>query len=562
MNGIAQQQWIGKVLFTVFIVIFALTCSVTIWYVIVYLQQVLVAQQDIALPDVLKGMISATIIEVAIGIFALYKNIFNITWGSNIEQKDIAAANNRLSNSTDETNPDILIGRESYMTNICNEIDKARQEIFFTSRTMAHSEQDKAQSLIVDASVRSNTAGNIVHRGIVCANPETIRGAIDLKNKAPHIEVRFNDQHLELMDMSYFIVDRKRLILGVGRETTKQSYSLESAALSHMLRNHFSDLWERSTPMRVYLEKTYNDACLEAGENAALEIIGFRTVREMNDWINSTLSDEESVSLEYEDIYSPPKWTVRRAEFVAIIDIVLQDIKEKILNNDDISNYRQLIHSPTHIDYDKYAPAFLYLYFVANYHKVRFSLERGLRGRSICENLHILDIGCGSGASTLALVDWFSDLKVTPGLLVIDAVDHSRKQLELHEAILPGNKLSASVKINRICCDGLEYVANCSVDYDLVVDGNFFCELESNKRRIFTEHLPPRMKPDALLLVVERTKSGVFEDLKAAEYFYEIAGESLGPYDIPEATKLSMPELNFPSKSTYTVGYGLYGTEQ
>ncbi len=78
-------------------------------------------------------------------------------------------------------------------------------------------------------------------------------------------------------------------------------------------------------------------------------------------------------------------------------------------------------------DYDRFADEFLYQYFPANFIKVRAEIRTGIS--LLGNNLSVLDLGCGSGASTAAIVQAAREIGVNISGIV--AIDKSPAQIEV-----------------------------------------------------------------------------------------------------------------------------------
>jgi len=273
--------------------------------------------------------------------------------------------------------------------------------------------------------------------------------------------------------------------------------------------------------------------------------------------LNDNMKFFKNILIDERNSKFKPSWKISQKSFDKIYSIVCQYINDNELSNDDLLKYKQLIHEPSHIEYDVYAPSFLYLYFVANYYKIRYSLEQSVQKEVLKKNFCVLDLGCGSGASTLALIDWYLHDN-NSGTLIVDAVDNVAKQLDLHKQILSNDILNDTIQINRIIDDGICYMQQCTKQYDLVIAGNFLCELDQQRRKDSINNLVKIVKPDALLLIVERLKSGVYEDFENNSYFTEKQSEFSQGYEIPKPECLSIPQLKIDSKNSFSIGYKLF----
>jgi SAM-dependent methyltransferase len=502
----------------------------------------------------LKGLFGALIIELIGALVGLFKNT-DFFPEDKIRDKSIQTSSSN--SSTQSIAESTEIGRGGYMRRIAEEIAGAKEEIIFTSRTMAQASLDPAQKLIVESCVKRASLGEIKHKGIVCANPETALGAISLKREADHVEIAFIGHQLELLDMSYFIVDRKRVIIGIGREMTKISFLLESKALAHLLLSHFDHLWKRSLPMRSYLEKTFQDAYLEVGEKAALEIVGFSSSEEFRAWINALPSHNSEALTKVDHRFDTPTWRLNEGVRSHLTLIVNEALQGGELSNERLLLLITLVQNAEKIDYAIHAYSFLYLYYIANYYKTRFSLSRGIEKQFPRNSVRILDLGCGSGASTLGLNDWFRSMYNNSNLC-IDAVDVSKRQLGLFSRIVDETDLFSGIQILMHNQDAIEYLSAGTCKYDLILDGNFICELDKEKRLKAIDLIKNRLHDDGVLLVIERNSSGVHEELKSSNIFSLLSQEVIGPLDIPSSDWLNNTSLTVPTKKTYTTSFSAY----
>lgn len=501
----------------------------------------------------LKGLFGALLIELVGVVIGLYKKTDFFVDGN---------VNSQHPRPDNVTIPPIEasehIGRDAYMKMIASEINSAKDEVLFTSRTMAHVSKDESQRLIIQACQRRARLGNMIHRGIVCANPDTIRGAISLKREANHVDVKFNTQQLELIDMSYFIVDQERVILGLGRETTKTFYSLESRALAHLLRNHFNRLWEDSAPMHVYVDKTFKDACLEVGKSSALQIVGFDSDSELEAWISPLRTIESKRLPDTEHRFDTPKWRLDGRIHNHLNFIAESAVNGGLLTNDLVILLKNTISLAHSIDYSVHAYSFLYLFFSANYYKTRFSLSRGVEQKKYMNPIRVLDLGCGSGASTLAIIDWYGSMHGPMPAILIDAVDISPMQIDLHRKVFERHVLGDNIGIDRHILDAIIYISHCKTKYDLIIDSHFLCELSAQQKLNIIDMLPSALQSDGVFLVIEQTQSGVHDELNSAEKFILRYHDVIGPLDMPISDRISTRGIETSSKGTYTVSYGSY----
>ena len=176
--------------------------------------------------------------------------------------------------------------RVSYMNEILSALQRASNDVLFTTKSMAQPDQP-VQSEINQAARDFSSQQNTTHRAIVAAGPDTIRGAIELKRTAPNVDIRFNVDKLVTRDVSYVVVDDRDVLLGVGRDEDRVSYNVKGLALASILRSDFENLWRKSKCLEEYVRQFFDELLSQGEEQNALDLVGFRDKGVFYSWIEN-----------------------------------------------------------------------------------------------------------------------------------------------------------------------------------------------------------------------------------------------------------------------------------
>lgn len=77
-----------KVYFIAFLIIFLVTCLVTLVFLSTYLYQTILNDYNEGMPEALQGLVGVTLVQVAYGSIAYYKKLFKVNWGKDGETID------------------------------------------------------------------------------------------------------------------------------------------------------------------------------------------------------------------------------------------------------------------------------------------------------------------------------------------------------------------------------------------------------------------------------------------------------------------------------------------
>lgn len=243
-------------------------------------------------------------------------------------------------------------------------------------------------------------------------------------------------------------------------------------------------------------------------------------------------------------------------------NVIDDAISREVLTEQHVAELRDLVDTGGTIDFARLGYAFLYLYHWANYCKARFALRRG--GRGIEGNsISVLDLGCGSGASTAAILDWIQyDLKFD-GRVSITLVDCCREQLDiLHEVAGRSGLLKRADNVRWRCEDVLDSLEAETEEYDMIVDANYLCAESPVRRVSVVEAVAGKLARDGQFVVIERAKSGVFEDIGRCRVITERAMEAIGPLDVPGELIGGWRELGSSPKGEFNIRYSAYSVRR
>jgi hypothetical protein len=87
--------------------------------------------------------------------------------------------------------------------------------------------------------------------------------------------------------LSYFIVDERTALFGVGQGNTNAAIRVDASALARMIEEDFNQLWENSEDFVSFVKRTFNSIVNESGEPAALSLVRCPNKNAFQDWINN-----------------------------------------------------------------------------------------------------------------------------------------------------------------------------------------------------------------------------------------------------------------------------------
>lgn len=147
-------------------------------------------------------------------------------------------------------------------------------------------------------------------------------------------------------------------------------------------------------------------------------------------------------------------------------------------------------------------------YYWVNYHKCKHSLQQFDYRPPPTATLRVLDVGCGSGAASAALVNYFRDTLDYPYPITLHAVDSSQPQLDLASRLSWHVLERRRVSIKSTCTN-----ASLALDpaFDFAVFSFVLGELDGETLSACLTGISSLIDNGASVLVIDQAESGVFE---------------------------------------------------
>lgn len=480
--------------------------------------------------------------------------------------KDISSA------KKEEKNTEILLGLNNYLEKIEELINISKEEILFTSTQMASStdgEYGSLQKKIIQASKEFQMRNpNRNHYGVIDSSERTKRGAIELRNSVDDIILKFNSE-LESFGFNFFISDEEHIILRLRPAMNEDKYSIyiRNKDLAKKLKQIFLELWHNSQSMKIHFGKYFFIGEIKDFFQRILQ----KEKEEAQDFFQSLSSiDEQCNALPYTVINNLiDKYMITNgiSEYSNEndFDLVFQSYEEGLDNTIEKINLhkiRNCIINKHSIDYELYAKTFFFMYFLANYLKVRHSLESIKEAMPNRNNFRILDIGGGGGASLLAIYNFIK--KHSINCKSIDIIDTSKAQIEISKRI---SSDFSGIDIRYFNEDIFNKIDTLD-QYDFIVGSNIFCELNYRDLTVISNKIKEKLTDSGLLLIIERTESGVYENLvektnlKQKKYIYQNERYKIPKKEIDKLENILYDKGLYSYKdyvkTGYTLRYALY----
>ncbi len=418
----------------------------------------------------------------------------------------------------EEKNTEILYGLNDYLNKIANLIEKSQEEVLFTSTQMASSvdtEYGVLQREIINASKKFQEKNkNRNHYGIIDSSDRTKRGAIELRDSVEDIILKFNSE-LTSLGFNFFISDEEHIILRLRPHENIDKYSIyiRNKDLAKKLKQIFLELWHNSTSMtnhfgdNFYIKdiKSFFSDTLSKSRDDAIDF--FTQISKIDEKCNAL---PYTVINNIVDKYILTKDISKYSkddDFELVLRYYREIIDDNNIDKSLLHEVRNAIINRNFIDYKVHSKTFFFMYFLANYLKVRHALEDIKKDINKKSNYRILDIGGGGGASLLAIYNFINTNNINCEDMHI--VDISNSQMNISKQI---SHNFSSIQIMFYNDDIYQKVDELE-QYDLIIGSNIFCEL-SNKHIInIANKLQTKLIDGGLLLVIEQVESGVYENL-------------------------------------------------
>lgn len=469
--------------------------------------------------------------------------------------------------SSSLSNSEILSSLDGYLTKLADIIEQSNNEVLFTSTKMSSTDDEiygSLQKRIIEVSKKFKTKNpHRNHYGIIDSSPETKKGAIELRHKVNDIVLKFN-QELDWLGFNFLISDERYVILRLKQSNGNDKYSIfiDNKDLAKIFKQIFLELWHNSTSMNSHIGNIYNQDTNKIAESLQISHEDLRLL------LNEIFKIDDT--------------------YYALPYNITQNTIEKYFHNSDISEFsvdngfntvfeyyrsynytinkksiyllRRFIIENQALDYDKYSDSFFFMYFLANYLKTRHSLENIKTYIQNTKNYKILDIGGGGGASASAILNFLADAKIDYKQL--DIIDYSDKQLTITKQLVEKKHDNINFYL-----DDINNKINDLEQYDLIIASNVFCEISRKDIKKLISKIKAKLTKDGLLLVIERTESGVYDNLIETElnqlsyvyknYRFKLNDETNAKIE-EFLNKESLKQYKDYVKRGYTLRYGLY----
>jgi SAM-dependent methyltransferase len=210
------------------------------------------------------------------------------------------------------------------------------------------------------------------------------------------------------------------------------------------------------------------------------------------------------------------------------------------------------------IDYERLGLAFLWLYHFENAAKVQLAC----REIPMPLQVHVLDAGCGSGASTVGLVSYLIDESCAKSAR-IDLVDRSATQLDIFNHTTGRylrERLSHHATFHTLhedICHFLQSKASVK-NYDVILASNVLGELTPSNRRRTLRRMCDILAPGGSVLVIERKRTRIIESVRDAAKWTTFAMRMSGPHQIGDLEQLGAICPRYPVEKEFALRYAIF----
>ncbi|MFT3912391.1 MAG: caspase family protein [Ferruginibacter sp.] len=420
---------------------------------------------------------------------------------------------------------------EDYLNLLATTITEATKEVLFTSSRMADSSSqpygDLQKKIIENSSAFKARHPYRRHFGIIAKNPKTFEGAFELRKAVNDVVLRFHDE-IDSLNFNFFICDDRKVVIRMKEEKNQSvNYAvlIENAFLAKSLKKYFFELWNNSSTMVEYIQPVLNKGA-EKKNNILNKVFNGRRI-ELNELIeklkqidSNFVKIPELVNDKHFPILPPiEKLSGHKSVFFSLIAKRIEGASKKTeITIEKLQTVYNNIDNPKKaIDYSMLGLSFAYKYFLANYYKVLHSfIEFNTKFPLDFNELNILDLGGGGGASVTAMVDFFKIQKIKK--VKITVVDSSKDQINLVKYLFSNHSFGPNVEYKTV--EAAHFFNSKDLKFDLVVASNFLCEiLEVQKFNDLLKKIRICLEPNAKLIVVEQLESGVYNKIMDSGQF-------------------------------------------
>lgn len=180
------------------------------------------------------------------------------------------------------------------------------------------------------------------------------------------------------------------------------------------------------------------------------------------------------------------------------------------VSSSDIRRLECLVRSGRHVDYETAAEAFAQRYLMVNFWKVATALEHTLRRDLLFsnENMRVLDLGAGSGASTLALLASVAADAPQVRRVSVTLVDRSERHMTIARDILEAirNVLPVRIEVSteQLDLDSNSNLRRLAADADVVLASHLLTEMDAERAVPFAAQVLEACAAGALAVFIER----------------------------------------------------------
>lgn len=255
-----------------------------------------------------------------------------------------------------------------------------------------------------------------------------------------------------------------------------------------------------------------------------------------------------------------------------LVNVIASYVRDHIgdtsaFRNDVISlraMYNLQAHDGIQVDYDRFALPFLWLYYFANAAKVKIACHQ-LLTTELPPNPRVLDMGCGSGASVVGLIEYLLEGTSISriGHIEINLVDQSPKQLQILEDTTGRyicNRFSDSIHLGGHCVDVREFLKTKDNlnKYTIALASNLFCEIPSAERIDLVKAVIGALSEDGVFLVVERKETNILLMIEDAANWASHEIKVSGPHELSGLEHLQSLLFDYPLKKDFGLACGIF----
>lgn len=205
------------------------------------------------------------------------------------------------------------------------------------------------------------------------------------------------------------------------------------------------------------------------------------------------------------------------AAVAAAIEVAIS--RRAAVSSSDIRQLECLVRDGLHLDYEAVAEAFTQRYLLINFWKVATALQHTLRRDLLFshEDMRVLDLGAGSGASTLALLASVAADSRQARSVSITLVDRSERHMTIAEDILEAVRdvLPVRIEVNteQVDLGSNANLGRLAADADVVLASHLLTEMDAERAVPFAAQVLEACAAGALAVFVERLDDSLWRSV-------------------------------------------------